>query len=165
MPPLLTIFAVAGAVLIVVAILPQLEVRMPRRYRDIIYVRLRRNGGRIDVWRGKPVAHATQFEFEWDDQQRSAFDADGLPLDVQCASLYLRRMLRKSSRRFPFAPIIILHPIDKAMGGLAPQDRRKLDELGVELGDQVLIGNLPNAFPERAFHELRENGLGAWGEN
>jgi hypothetical protein len=165
MPLLLSIFAVVGAILILVAILPQLEVRMPRRYRDIIYFRLRRHGGRIDVWRGKPVKHALHYEFEWSESEQAAFDADGLPVNPEQASRHVRQKLRSAGRRFPFAPILVLHAIDKAMGGLAPDDRRKLDALGVELGDQVLVGDLPNAFPERAFHELRENGLGPWGEN
>jgi hypothetical protein len=164
-PPLLVIFAVAGSILILVAVLPQLEVRMPRRYRDIIYFRLRRKGGRIDVWRGKPVRHVMQIEFEWDGTERTAFDADGLPVNHARASYYVKQKLRRVGRRFPFSPIVVLHAIDKAMGGLAPEDRRGLVGLAQELGDQALVGDLPNAFPERAFHELRENGLGPWGEN
>jgi len=165
LPPLIVIFAIAGCILLLVAILPHLEVRLPRRYRDIVYLRLRRNGGRIDVWRGKPVQRVMELDFEWDEAERALFDRDGLPRSAARASPVLKNRLRKAGRRFPFGPIIVLHAIDKAMGGLSGRDRRILVQLGAELGDQVLVGDLPNAFPDRAFHELRENGLGPWGQN
>lgn len=165
MPTLIAIFAVAGAVLILVAVLPHLEVRLPRRYRDIIYMRLRRDGGRIDVWRGKPVRQVMEIEFEWTPQERRDFDRDGMPKSPTAAVSHIRTRLRPVWRRFPFQPILVLHTIDKAMGGLTAQDRRLLNRIGADIGDQVLIGDLPNAFPERAFNELRENGMGPWGQN
>lgn len=163
MPPLFLGLAILGGLLILVAVLPHLEVRLPRRYRDIIYIRLRRSGGRIDVWRGRPVEHAAGSEFQWGDAEAGDFDPDGVPLNPRRAANHVRRRLRMTGRFFPFQPMIILHAIDKSMGGLTPQDRNRLNRLGAELGDQVLIGDLPNAFPERAFHEFRENGLGPWG--
>lgn len=165
MPTLILIFVVAAGVLLLVAVLPQLEVRLPRRYRDIIYMRLRRDGGRIDVWRGKPVRNIREIEFNWTPQERRDFDRDGMPKSANSAVTHIRTRLKPVWRRFPFQPIIVLHTIDKAMGGLSPQDRQLLNRIGAELGEQVLIGDLPNAFPERAFHELRENGMGPWGQN
>ncbi|WP_417520087.1 hypothetical protein [Minwuia sp.] len=165
MPPILVGFAVLGGILILVAVLPHLEVQLPRRYRDIVYVRLRRNGARIDVWRGKPVHLAHEAEFEWTAEERRAFDGEGIPLDAGAATTAIRRRLRPMHRRFPFGPIIVLHAIDKAMGGLSEQDRRILNRVGDALGNQVLVGDLPNAFPERAFWELRAHGLGPWGES
>ena len=162
MPPILTIFAVLAALLLLVAVLPQLEIKLPRRYRDIIYVRLRRGGGRIDIWRGKPVHLARTETFEWAEDEAWAFDDGGVPTHHDRGLTALRARLDPLRRRFPFGPIIILHAIDNAMGGLTVEDRQRLNRLGYDLGGQVLVGDLPNAFPERAFAELRENGLDVW---
>ncbi|WP_416900058.1 MAG: hypothetical protein ACMVY4_10300 [Minwuia sp.] len=164
MPTVILVAAVLGGILLVVAALPQLEIRLPRRYRDIIYVRLRRNGGRIDLWRGKPVRMTRSETFEWESSEAWAFDNDGVPTHDTRALQAVRDRLAPYRRRFPFGPIIVLHAIDKAMRGLETGDRERLNRLGYELGGLVLVGDLPNAFPERAFAELRENGLAVWSE-
>ncbi len=155
MPTVLVIALLIGAVLLLAAVLPRLELWAPRRYADIVYVRLRRRGARIDVWQGKPVQNVRQIEFDWSDDEQSAFGSDGVPDDVKTAARVLQSRMRPLHRRFPFGPVIVLHPIEKAMHGLDMQDRKRLAEMGEILGDKVMIGDLPNAFPERAFQEIR----------
>jgi len=159
MPPLIIAAAAFGVILLFVAILPRLELWAGRRYADIVYLRLRRNGGRIDVWRGKPLERTVGEDFQWSVAAAPAFDRHGMPSDTDAAAAALRQQMRKRVARFPVAPIIVLHAIDRARSGLTAQDRRRLGHLGEELGSRVVIGDLPNAFPERAFHEIRANGV------
>ena len=165
MPPLIIAFAVIAGLLVLVAVLPKLEVRLPRRYRDIIYVRFRRGGIRIDVYGGNPVRKTAEKTVEWDDADAAAFARDGMPVDLTRAAQAVRREIRPFGR-FPFPPIVVLHPIERALAGLDTEDRRSMNRLGADLaGERALVGDLPTIFPDRAFQELRTHGLAPWNES
>lgn len=162
MPPIILAAAVIGVLLIFVAILPRLEVRLPRRYRDIIYVRLRRDSVRIEIFRGNPVARDYEARREWTAAEHALFNAYGMPLDAAAVGRLLRPLIAPGRKRRLFRPILVLHPLDKALAGIDDDDRRALTQLGLELGGEVLIGELPTVFPDRAFQELRSHGLAPW---
>lgn len=165
MPPIFVAVAVLGILIILVAVLPRLEVRLPRRYRDIIYVRLRQAGARVEIFRGSPVVRAFEAGRAWTDDEQAAFNSYGVPVDVPAAAHLLRGLIRPGRPRRFFGPILVLHPLDKALAGLDDGDRHALTRLGEELGGEVLIGELPTVFPDRAFQELRLHGMAPWNAN
>ncbi|ANK82319.1 MAG: hypothetical protein TEF_17100 [Rhizobiales bacterium NRL2] len=165
MPSIFVAVAVLGILIILVAVLPRLEVRLPRRYRDIIYVRLRQAGARVEIFRGSPVSRVFEAGRTWTDDEQAAFNSYGVPVDLPAAARLLRGLIRPGRPRRFFSPILVLHPLDKALAGLDDGDRRALTRLGEELGGEVLIGELPTVFPDRAFQELRLHGMAPWNAN
>lgn len=165
MPPIIAAAAGIGALLILAVLLPRLEVRLPRRYRDIVYVRLRRSGARVEIFRNNPVSRAYEAAREWSGDEMPAFNSYGVPIDVPAAAGLLRALIRPGRPKRFFTPIYVLHPLDKALAGLDDSDRSALTRLGQELGGEVLIGELPTVFPDRAFQELRLHGLAPWNAN
>lgn len=165
MPPIFVAAAVIGALLILAVLLPRLEVRLPRRYRDIIYIRLRQAGARVEIFRGSPVGRVFEAGRTWADDEQAVFNSYGVPVDIRAAAVRLRGLIRPGRPRRFFSPILVLHPLDKALAGLDDGDRRALTRLGEELGGEVLIGELPTVFPDRAFQELRLHGMAPWNAN
>lgn len=162
MPEPLLIVLVLGALLLLAGGLPRVIDGLPRLRRDIAYVRITSHGVRLTVYRANPVRIAERIEQDWPADLRDAFDASGVPADSRRVARAIDGLLRAHTRRFPFPPLIVLHAFPAAAQGLSQQDRRELRRTGLRLGGRTLIGEMPTTFPDAAFQELRDVGLGPW---
>ena len=162
MPTPLLIVLVLGGLLLLAGGLPRLASGLPRVRRDLAYVRITSDGARLTVYRGDPVRVVARENTDWTADERAAFDPNGVPVDSRRAADAIDGLLRRHTRRFPFRPLIVLHAFPAAAMGLSQQDRRELRRTALRLGGRTLVGDMPTTFPDAAFQELRDVGLGPW---